>query len=504
MRELASSIMDRIRTWSTAMDPDVAYQQYLLNVMLLSLGGTSFLYALIMVGLWVLGLVPSSSPIFGLIFLPPYVLSYRLGRQERIRLAAYIASAAFFLNMIVKIFQVGIGPTVIVGLGLVVVIAGVLVDRRATRFFLLLSAAVCAAGVTARLNGNLLPALRPEIIVFDDSCMIGSGMLQLTALIWFSIGKLRRAIERERALTAKLTLQSQDLERQVAERTADLTIVNEQLQRANEQLQREIAERKQAEEALERQAQELARSNAELESFAYIASHDLQEPLRKVVAFGDRLQAKYGETLGEQGRDYLERMQSAAARMQALINALLTYSRVTTKAQPFVLIDLDRVAREVVSDLETRIEQLGGRVEVGDLPTVDADPMQMRQLLQNLIGNALKFHREDEAPVVKIRAERLNGREGGAAGGSSGDAWYRIMVEDNGIGFDEKYLDQIFQVFQRLHGRSEYEGSGIGLATCRKIMERHGGSITARSAPGQGATFIVTLPAKQYKGEGVQ
>jgi signal transduction histidine kinase len=270
--------------------------------------------------------------------------------------------------------------------------------------------------------------------------------------------------------------------------------------RLYDQAQVEIAERKRAEEALARQTQELARSNAELEQFAYIASHDLQEPLRKVQAFGDRLKAKYGGVLGDQGRDYLERMRGAAARMQTLINSLLTYSRVTTKARPFAPVDLSKVVQEVLSDLEVRIEQVGGRVEVGDLSAIEADPTQMRQLLQNLIGNALKFHREGETPVVKIHAESLNGRGEGAVGVCPGDGLCQIIVEDNGIGFDEKYVERIFQIFQRLHGRSEYEGTGIGLATCRKIVERHGGSITAKSTPGQGATFIVTLPIEQSEG----
>jgi light-regulated signal transduction histidine kinase (bacteriophytochrome) len=256
-----------------------------------------------------------------------------------------------------------------------------------------------------------------------------------------------------------------------------------------------------------RQAQELARSNAELEQFAYVASHDLQEPLRKVVTFGDRLKSKYGEALDDRGRDYLERMQDAAARMQVLISDLLTYSRVTTKAQPFTRVDLAKVAREVISDLEVRTEQLGGRVELGEMTTIEADPTQMRQLLQNLIGNGLKFHRPEERPVVKVGAQLLNGRgdlpveNGPGAEAYSNDVRCRISVEDNGIGFDEKYVDRIFQVFQRLHGRSEYDGTGIGLATCRKIVERHGGSITAKSAPGQGAKFIVTLPVRQTQVE---
>jgi PAS domain S-box-containing protein len=248
------------------------------------------------------------------------------------------------------------------------------------------------------------------------------------------------------------------------------------------------AEHKRAEDSLARQAQELARSNAELEQFAYVASHDLQEPLRKIQAFGDRLKAHCNEALGERGRDYLQRMQNAASRLQRLINDLLTFSRVTTRAQPFVPVDLAEVAREVVSDLELRIERTGGRVEMNGLPTIDADTSQMRQLLQNLIDNGLKFHRPEEAPNVKVYGKLLNGRS-------------QIIVEDNGIGFDEKYLDRIFTIFQRLHARLEYEGTGVGLAVCRKIAERHGGTITAKSKPGEGSTFIVTLPVKQTRKE---
>jgi PAS domain S-box-containing protein len=252
----------------------------------------------------------------------------------------------------------------------------------------------------------------------------------------------------------------------------------------------DITHRKIAEESLKTYAARLERSNRELEEFAYVASHDLQEPLRKIQAFGDRLKSKHGQTLGDQGRDYLERMQNAAARMQSLIDGLLTYSRVTTKAQPFVPVDLIQVAHEVMSDLEVRIQEVGAQVDVGNLPRIEADPTQMRQLLQNLVANALKFHRPDQPPVVKLYADQ-----------ATPNGVCHIFVEDNGIGFDEKYLDRIFQVFQRLHGRGEYEGSGVGLATCRKIVERHEGRITARSAPGQGATFIITLPVRQPQRE---
>ncbi len=265
---------------------------------------------------------------------------------------------------------------------------------------------------------------------------------------------------------------------------------------ANEELASEITERKRFEqvlreygEMLKENNEDLARSNRDLQDFASVAAHDLQEPLRKVQVFGDRLKATCSDTLGEKGLDYLERMQGASSRMQALIEDLLLYSRVTTKAQPFVEVDLNQVVREVISDLEVRIEQLGGRIEVANLPTIDADPTQCRQLMQNLIGNALKFHRDEEPPVVKIRGQFLDG-----------DEW-QITVEDNGIGFDEQYADRIFGIFQRLHGRSEYEGTGVGLAICRKIVERHGGTISTRSAPGEGSTFILTMPARQPKGE---
>jgi PAS domain S-box-containing protein len=258
----------------------------------------------------------------------------------------------------------------------------------------------------------------------------------------------------------------------------------------------DISVRKEAEERLRLAAEQLRRSNLELQEFASIASHDLQEPLRKIQAFGDRLKIKCAEGLGENGRDYLERMQDAARRMQILLHDLLTLSRVTSKAQPFEPVDLWKVATDVVSDLEVRIEQSGALVEVGRLPTIDADPGQIRQLLQNLISNALKFHRRETKPEVIVSAKILDNADS-LPGAMPGEEICQIMVRDNGIGFNEQYLDRIFQVFQRLHSRSEYEGTGIGLAVCRKIADRHGGTISAKSAEGEGATFIVTMPVKQ-------
>jgi PAS domain S-box-containing protein len=261
-------------------------------------------------------------------------------------------------------------------------------------------------------------------------------------------------------------------------------------------LSRDITEKKKGAERMERMVGELARSNSELEQFAYVASHDLQEPLRKIQAFSSRLRDRWGELLGDQGADYLNRVENAAARMQVLIEDLLSYSRVTSKAKPFVPVELSDVAEGVLSDLEARIERLSARVEVSPLPQVAADPTQMRQLLQNLIGNALKFHRKDSTPVVKIHAE-LAGHDGVSAPGDGPAEFCRIHVEDNGIGFDPKHATKIFQVFQRLHSRNEYQGSGIGLAVCKKIVDRHGGSIEALGRPGEGATFVVTLPLKQ-------
>jgi len=250
---------------------------------------------------------------------------------------------------------------------------------------------------------------------------------------------------------------------------------------------RDVTEQKRAQEKRRRHAAELERSNKALEDFAYIASHDLQEPLRKIQAFGGRLKVKCGSVAPDALED-LGRMESAAARMQTLIDDLLEYSRVATTPQPLVTVDLSETAREAVSDLCLRIEQTGGRVFIGDMPAIEAVRSQMRQLIGNLIWNALKFRRPDAIPLVNVYGQVTNG-----------DALCQLFVEDNGIGFDEKYLDRIFQPFQRLHGRSEYEGTGIGLAICRRIVERHGGTITAKSAQGLGATFIVTLPTTQSK-----
>ena len=247
----------------------------------------------------------------------------------------------------------------------------------------------------------------------------------------------------------------------------------------------DITERRFTEWRLAEQHAELQRSNAALDEFASVASHDLQEPLRKILSFGDLLNRSAGPALEGNAREHIARMLSAAARMRTLISDLLKYSQVTTRVQPFVRTDLARIAREVIAALETAIAESGGRVEVGELPVIDADALQMRQLLQNLLGNALKYRRKDTPPVVRLSCS------------SPGGQHCTITVTDNGIGFNEKHAEKIFRMFVRLHGRAQYEGSGIGLPICRKIVERHGGTIAATSNAGQGATFTVTLPLTQ-------
>jgi len=245
----------------------------------------------------------------------------------------------------------------------------------------------------------------------------------------------------------------------------------------------DITEKKQAEKELRANMSRLEALNQELQEFAFVASHDLQEPLRKIMTFGNMLETKCTDSLGKDGHEYLERMIKSSARMRSLLDALLNYSRVATRAKLFQPTDLVVAAQEAVSDLELVIKRADGRVEVAELATVDADPDQMRQLFQNLIANAVKFRQTEEKPVIGIYGE------------IDGDT-YRVFVKDNGIGFEEEYLDRIFRPFQRLHGRKEYEGTGIGLSICRKIVERHGGTITAKSEPGKGSTFIITLPLR--------
>jgi signal transduction histidine kinase/CHASE3 domain sensor protein len=251
-----------------------------------------------------------------------------------------------------------------------------------------------------------------------------------------------------------------------------------------------------AEDQLKLYADELKRSNQDLEQFAYVASHDLQEPLRKIRAFGDRLAARYEDKLDEIGIEYITRMQQASARMQKLIEDLLSFSRISSGHEQFTRVDPTTVVNEVVDDIEGQILREKAKVGVKPIAQINADRGQIRRLFQNLISNAIKFHKPGALPVVEISGSIISAAEAEKEFGFQliENSYVRIVVKDNGIGFDEKYADKIFNIFQRLQGRAEYEGTGIGLAICRKIMMNHRGYIRAKSIPNQGSEFILIFP----------
>ncbi len=259
---------------------------------------------------------------------------------------------------------------------------------------------------------------------------------------------------------------------------------------ANKKLEQEVEDRKASEEKIRMLNEQLVENNFQLKStieeldrFAYVASHDLQEPLRKILVFSDKIQTRYKDAVDNELHRSLEKIVKASERMQHLINDLLRFSRETSNSEDFILIPLNHLLNEVLADMEVDIEKSSAQVQVEKLPEVWGIPSQMRQLFQNLISNAIKFRKPGEAPRVRIFP------------GSNGTTHHRIIVQDNGIGFDSKYADEIFMVFKRLHSYHEFEGSGVGLSICKKILERHNGVIWAESKPGSGAQFIMDLPS---------
>ncbi|MCY7349791.1 MAG: CHASE3 domain-containing protein [Cytophagaceae bacterium] len=263
-------------------------------------------------------------------------------------------------------------------------------------------------------------------------------------------------------------------------------------------INQELRRRLEAKKELEQKVEVLNRSNAELEQFAYVASHDLQEPLRKIRAFGNKLVLRHRTGLDDEGRELLDKIESAAARMQKLIDDLLGFSRLVRPLDDQVPTDLNQVLTEVISDLSESIQNSKADLRVACLPTLNGYPTQMRQLFQNLLGNALKFSRTDLRPRIRVEYALLSGNEvpPDSSGRRINTTCHRISVIDNGIGFEPQYVEKIFVIFQRLHGRSEFTGTGIGLAICKRVVTNHGGFIEAQGKPGEGATFNVYLPVR--------
>lgn len=275
----------------------------------------------------------------------------------------------------------------------------------------------------------------------------------------------RLNVEYQRKRQVEVEQQNQRLKDAVGERTKELSLFSE----------------------------ELSRSNRELQDFAFVASHDLQEPLRKIMAFGERIASK-SDALSEKQKDYLARMRGAAGRMSTLINDLLEFSRVNSKGKEFTEVDLNSVIEECIDDLSVLIDESGSNIKtLPSLPIINADPTQMRQLFFNLLNNAVKFSKNSDSPTVAVEIEMCEQPDGVMIEDLSN--WYKISIVDNGIGFEDEYAEKIFAPFQRLHSRDQYEGTGIGLAVCRRIVERHNGVIEASSIPSKRTIFSIVIPA---------
>ena len=285
----------------------------------------------------------------------------------------------------------------------------------------------------------------------------------------------------------------QEMTSQFAQSVRDLEIRNLEISASRDQALAELQEWNKTESVLRDKTEELARSNHDLEQFASLAAHDLQEPLHSIQVFVDLLQVRHGSSLNEQGHGYLDRVTKAAGRMRQLIEGLLLYSRIDTPASKGASFSLEQIVQDILSDLSAQIDEWQAEIQVGNLPMIHGDILAIRQLFQNLISNALKFHKPGVAPVVRIAGIMIQDRR--HAGSGKLGRLCQIEIEDQGIGIPEEHLEKIFGMFQRLHRKDEYEGTGIGLAVCKRIAEQCGGKISVRSTIGEGSTFTVTLPA---------
>ncbi len=274
----------------------------------------------------------------------------------------------------------------------------------------------------------------------------------------------------------------------------------EKLRAINKNLENEIRERKNSEEKiidlnkkLLTNIESLETANKELDRFAFMASHDMQEPLRKIRTFSDLLAIKHKDQLDADAQSKIKIIQRAAERMQGLIKDILTFSKISTEKEPFVKTDLNTLVSEVVDELDSAIHEKKAKVEIAPLPTLPVNPVLIKSLFLNLIGNAIKYSKPDVPPIIKVYCDNLDNEQKK----NVHTRYYRIFIKDNGIGFDQKYAEQIFDMFKRLHVHTEYEGTGIGLALCKQIMEKHNGYINAVSTINEGATFIISLPSKE-------
>lgn len=321
--------------------------------------------------------------------------------------------------------------------------------------FLLFIVFIASCGVTHFLD---------MLTFYQPVYRVNGVVLAITALIsWVTVLVMTPRLPRLLAMKSPEVLQA-EIDRRMP--------VEKELRAVTATLERRVAER----------TRELERSNADLEEFAYVASHDLQEPLRKVTAFSEMLAEDLGEQLSESAREYLARMQGAASRMRTMIDDLLQLSRASKRAEQRANVKLNDLVAAVVQDLETSLIETGAQVEVGNLGTVHVAPVAVSQVFINLLGNAIKYRRKDVPLRIRISSREVE------------TGMLELSVEDNGIGFEQVFAERIFKPFERLHSREEYPGTGIGLAVCRKIIERHGGRISAEGRPGHGATFRFTVP----------